>query len=799
MKYLILAIVLFTLFVSSASATYYVEGAHVSELDGTDDSSDGAFDIGFQFPFYTEDYTQFYVTTNGIISFGSADSTYSNTVLPSSSYNKPSIFPFWDDLMSYDEQQHILYTTVASGESGNPYGNDVLIVQWTNYGFYGSDLVMGTFQAHLVSDGNITFNYNNLVAPTRAYGQSTTIGIQENGTGNYVQHSYNTDAGIRSKYAINFAYNDGANYIKSDVNTDGFWDILLYKTGTVQPPTQPHDPNPSAGETVSTSPTLSWSCENATNYTVRVSTNADLSSPIYSNSTFIGTSLTLSGLSDETTYYWHIIARNNGGESHSELWNFVTGPVPISNFSANIITGVVPLAVNFSDLSANNPTSWIWDFGDGNTSTDQNTTHVYSSPGIYNVSLNATNTYGSNTVTKTAYIAVYTTPVANFSSNVTSGAAPLTVNFTDISDNNPTSWVWNFGDGNISTDQNPTHTYPNAGTYNVSLVATNLAGNNTLTQNDYITVAITPMANFSADVTSGTAPLSVTFTDTSTNIPTSRLWDFGDGSNSTSQNPIHSYTAAGSYNVTLNATNVAGSNVSTQLYYINVSAAPTTEESSDDDDGVRASVSPGQDPKIVSSSATSVKRITGGSEVNYDLSDSGTPVLGVSFDAKNDEGLVVAKVQVLSSSPEGLPTSSGNSYQMMSIDVGSEGTISSNSADNIQIRFKVSREWIEENNIDVSTIRMSRYHGEQWNDLPTYQEREENGYIYFYAETPGFSIFEVVGDEITATSKQVPASTSVVEEVEEPAEEEASGTPGFTAIAGIVFVSLAILVSRKQK
>ena len=229
-------------------------------------------------------------------------------------------------------------------------------------------------------------------------------------------------------------------------------------------------------------------------------------------------------------------------------------------------------------------------------------------------------------------------------------------------------------------------------------------------------------------------------------------------------------------------------------------AATTTTTSSSS--GTRASVSQGQSPDIVERSASSVKRITGGSEVNYDFSDSGTPVLGVSFDAKKDKGLVVARVQVLSSTPEGVPSASGNSYQMMSIDVGSEGTISSDSADNVMIHFKVSKQWIEENDIDLSTIRMTRYHGDQWNDLPTSQESEDNEYFYFYAETPGFSVFNVVGDEISAASKQVPASELVTEEVEEPVEEpveekETKDTPGFTILAGIMFVSFAVLVRKR--
>ena len=501
------------------------------------------------------------------------------------------------------------------------------------------------------------------------------------------------------------------------------------------------------------------------------------------------------------TYNVSLNSTNVGGSNVSTQLSYITVYVtPVASFSSNVTSGAIPLSVNFTDSSTNSPTSWFWDFGDGTNSTDQNATHSYTTAGTYNVSLNATNVGGSNVSTQLSYITAYTVPVSNFSANLTEGAAPLTVNFTDISTNTPTSWYWDFGDGNNSTSQSPTHTYVSAGTYNVSLNATNIAGSDVATQTAYISVYITPVANFSADVTSGTAPLSVSFTDLSTNTPTSWLWDFGDGSNSTSQDPTHSYSIAGSYNVTLNATNAAGSNVSTQTSYVNVSAASTTTStSSDDDSGVRASVSQGQDPAIVGTSASSVIRVTGGSPVEYDFSDGDTPVLAVSFDAKNDQGLVVAKVQTLLSAPEGVPSPSGRSYQMMSIDVGSEGTITSDSAENVMIRFKVSKQWIEENNIDVSTIRMTRYHGEQWNDLPTSQEREEGEYVYFYAETPGFSVFSVVGDEIGETSEQTPATESIHVEEVEPAEEEIPDTPGFTALAGIMVVSVAYLVSRKYK
>ncbi len=166
-------------------------------------------------------------------------------------------------------------------------------------------------------------------------------------------------------------------------------------------------------------------------------------------------------------------------------------------------------------------------------------------------------------------------PVANFTASPTSGTNPLTVTFTDTSTNSPTSWAWTFGDGGTSTLKSPSHQYTTAGTYTVTLKATNAAGNNTLTRTNYIKVnapATAPVANFTASPTSGTNPLTVTFTDTSTNSPTSWAWTFGDGGTSTLKSPSHQYTTAGTYTVTLKATNAAGNNTLTRTNYIKVNA-----------------------------------------------------------------------------------------------------------------------------------------------------------------------------------------------------------------------------------
>ena len=166
-----------------------------------------------------------------------------------------------------------------------------------------------------------------------------------------------------------------------------------------------------------------------------------------------------------------------------------------------------------------------------------------------------------------------TTPVAEFYATPTSGTATLTVNFTDLSTNTPTNWSWTFGDGGTSPDQNPTYVYNTPGVYTVQLTATNSAGSDDEIKTDYITVTVavlTPVAEFSANTTSGEAPLSVIFTDQSTNTPTSWSWTFGDGGTSTSQNPTYVYNTPDVYTVSLTASNSAGSDTETKTDYITI-------------------------------------------------------------------------------------------------------------------------------------------------------------------------------------------------------------------------------------
>jgi len=256
---------------------------------------------------------------------------------------------------------------------------------------------------------------------------------------------------------------------------------------------------------------------------------------------------------------------------------------PAANFTANVTTGMTPLAVLFTDTSTASPVSWTWDFGDGNTTnaTVQNPVHQYAKAGKYTVKLTATNTVGTNTTTKTDYIAVTSTmPATNFTATPVTGTAPLMVTFTDTSTASPVSWTWDFGDNDSTnaTVQNPVHTYSSAGTYTVNLTVKNAEGSsNTTSKAGYVTASTgsaSPVAAFIAAPLTGPAPLVVTFADKSTGNPTGWAWDFNNDGivDSTVENPTYTYTAAASYTVSLTVTGSGGTNSTVKTGYITVSS-----------------------------------------------------------------------------------------------------------------------------------------------------------------------------------------------------------------------------------
>ena len=148
--------------------------------------------------------------------------------------------------------------------------------------------------------------------------------------------------------------------------------------------------------------------------------------------------------------------------------------------------------------------------------------------------------------------------IPDFSASPLSGVAPLSVTFDNLSTGSYTSTLWMFGDGGTSTVISPTHLYTIPGVYTVTLTIADITATASLTRSNYITVYQPVVADFSATPLSGTAPLTVTFTNQSTGDYTDLMWNFGDGITSTLINPTHTYGLAGAYTVTLQASGLGG-------------------------------------------------------------------------------------------------------------------------------------------------------------------------------------------------------------------------------------------------
>jgi PKD repeat protein len=248
----------------------------------------------------------------------------------------------------------------------------------------------------------------------------------------------------------------------------------------------------------------------------------------------------------------------------------VTGTAPspppaAAAFTASPLSGQGQLTVALADTSTGTPTEWTWAFGDGTPDvTVQNpVSHTYTAVGSYTLSLTVDNANGPpSTATKTITVDPPPAPPnAVFTANPLSGPAPLTVSVTNDSTGG-TAWSWDFGDGSaLLTAQHPSpHVYTDLGPHTLSLTVTNVVGE-TSTASETITVEPPPAAAaFTASPLSGQGPLTVNLADTSTGGPTEWTWAFGDGTpDVTVQNPVsHTYTAVGSYTLSLTVDNANG-------------------------------------------------------------------------------------------------------------------------------------------------------------------------------------------------------------------------------------------------
>lgn len=232
-------------------------------------------------------------------------------------------------------------------------------------------------------------------------------------------------------------------------------------------------------------------------------------------------------------------------------------PKPVANFgSTKVCDGNNTLFSDSSTTSAGSINVWGWNFADGSTNITQNPSHLFADAGIHHVTLIAQNTFAcTDTVTKP--VQVYFNPIANFTTQdvcLNDSVFFTDSSYVDISAS-VTTWLWVFGDGTpTGNQQNPAHFYSSEGTYNATLLSTTNQGCSNAA-NKPVNVFDPPASSFSvADVCLTDSAIFVnTSANPSMGTIASVLWSFGDGSllNNTVTNPHHSYSATGTYAVTL--------------------------------------------------------------------------------------------------------------------------------------------------------------------------------------------------------------------------------------------------------
>ncbi|AKB47033.1 Cell surface protein [Methanosarcina sp. Kolksee] len=408
-------------------------------------------------------------------------------------------------------------------------------------------------------------------------------------------------------------------------------------------------------------------------------------------------------------------------------------------------------------------------------------------------------------------------PVANFSTSVTSGYAPLTVQFTDLSENAVSrSWDIN-NDGTVdNTSKSFVYVYQEPGNYTAKLTVSNENGTDSKTRDIIVTkFIIYPVADFSTNVTSGYSPLSVLFTDKSQNA-TSRNWDIGnDGTvESTNASFVYVFTNPGTYPVSLTAINENGTSpAKTATITVTTEESSSSGGSSHHSSGGGGGAGGSPEPQTnVQVKELSQARVTNGKPVLFDFTKNATCVAYVSFDAKKTAGKITTIAEQLKAKSTLVSVlDSGEVYKYFNLWVGNSGFATEKNIENPVVCFKVEKSWLQDKKIDQSSITLNRYNDKKWSQLPVKLLKEDSKYLYFTAETPGFSFFAITGKAVekvaeakpsTDTSKLDQNSTASETETEQKTEQEegknkTTSIPGFEALYVVACLVMVFLHRRK--
>jgi len=505
-----------------------------------------------------------------------------------------------------------------------------------------------------------------------------------------------------------------------------------------------------------------------------------------------------------TSNYWNVsVANTNGPPIVSIIQpsnNTILKVETITNFSSNI-----------TDPDGDN-ISVVWSFGDGNTSTSLNTTHVYGANGNYTIILNATD--GNLTANYSIRVEVLPnlapvgsiTAPTNASTHKLGASILFTTNATDPDGDNLTI-IWDFGDTNSSNSTNTTHSYNATGNYTVIL---NVSDGNT-TVNDTITLNITDTTAPSILSTSPTNASSLSSGTTSTTIELTTD-EIAVCRYNTSDVAWANMTQVNNTNSTLHNLSVTGlSNGNTFNYYFLCEDDESTPNRMNTSYGLQFSISSPSTSNDDSSSSSSPSSGGGGGGVASTISTTttdakvtaawtsvyGNAQAGQTYqmDLKQSADIPFNSITFTPSLTiptltlsvfrfDDNPTKNELDNVFAFLEISTEGA-TGDSFSSTNFEFFITKSWLESNNLDSEKVSLQRFSSDTWTKLPTTKKVELEDRFIYSATSPGFSFFSIQADKIVTTADPQPASEIPVQNGVEPVPVEVESPQVIGSVIGL--------------